>query len=448
MKKKLFPLISILVLVILFGIAATCNMCGLNLSTETTASITGDTETIETSVEATEAEETATEATEEDTVKETTKEETTETSKSGSTDTTKSSSTDTQAVAPTIKLQIYEGPTYSQADDVCYYRIEAIVTGSPTPSATFSKDDSSGALGSKKVQVNLTKSSPNYILTAKAKNSAGEATATLNLTWGCGPSNNPPKIDTISLISTGDIVTNTLYEVTAYAKDPDGDSLTYEWFTNGGALKNVESNPVKWGTPGTPGTYNIGVKVSDGKGGEDAKSMNIEVKQQTSTNLNLNHVAEEEGYVSTWPSSSTGNIAAGDHTENASHRGFMSFDITNLAGATIQDAKLTLNYASIFGDLSNFGELWIEAVDHGADPLVFQDYYLTGTPIQSFPASGIGNITCTSPNLKTQLQNAINAGKLRFQLRIRFSVPTDGDKVMDWLGYQAQNITLNVTFLK
>ena len=439
-KNKLFPFISILILLILFGTAATCNMCGFNLSTETTASITGDAEIIETSVEATEAEETATEATEEDTVKETTKEETTEISKS--------SSTDSQAIAPTIKLQIYEGPTYSQADDVCYYRIEAIVTGSPTPSVTFSKDDSSGALGSKKVQVNLTKSSPNYTLTAKAKNSAGEATATLNLTWGCGPSNNPPKIDTISLISTGDIVTNTLYEVTAYAKDPDGDSLTYEWFTNGGALKNVESNPVKWGTPGTPGTYNIGVKVSDGKGGEDAKSMNIEVKQQTSTNLNLNHVTEEEGYVTTWPSSSTGNIAAGDHTDNASYRGFMSFDIATLAGATIQDAKLTLNYASIFGDLSNFGELWIEAVDHGADPLVFQDYYLTGIAIQSFPASGIGNITCTSPNLKTQLQNAVNEGKTRFQLRIHFSVPTDNDNVKDSWWYKAEGITLNTTFLK
>jgi peptidoglycan/xylan/chitin deacetylase (PgdA/CDA1 family) len=35
MKNKLFPLISILVLAILFGIAATCNMCGLNPSTPT-----------------------------------------------------------------------------------------------------------------------------------------------------------------------------------------------------------------------------------------------------------------------------------------------------------------------------------------------------------------------------------------------------------------------------
>jgi len=178
MKKKLFPLISILILVILFGIAATCNMCGLNLSTETTASITGDTETIETSVEATEAEETATEATEKETVKETTKEQTTETSKS--------TSADSQVIAPTIHLQIYEGPTYSQADKVCYYRIEAKVTGNPSPTIEFSRDDSNGAFGSNKAQVNIADSSQIYTLTAKVKNSAGEATDSITLDWGCG----------------------------------------------------------------------------------------------------------------------------------------------------------------------------------------------------------------------------------------------------------------------
>ena len=42
--------------------------------------------------------------------------------------------------APTITLAVYDGPTYSAAGGICYYRIEASVTGSPTVS--FSKDDS------------------------------------------------------------------------------------------------------------------------------------------------------------------------------------------------------------------------------------------------------------------------------------------------------------------
>ena len=55
MKNKLFPLISILVLAILFGIAATCNMCGLNLSTPTasTETTTGSETTAEKSEETT-----------------------------------------------------------------------------------------------------------------------------------------------------------------------------------------------------------------------------------------------------------------------------------------------------------------------------------------------------------------------------------------------------------
>ena len=447
MKRKLFPLISILTLIVLLGTAATCNMCGLNLSTETTASTTEESQTDNTSAQVSETEETTKATIAEDN----NEEKTTDTTKSSSSETSKSSSTDSQAIAPTIKLQIYEGPTYSQADDVCYYRVEAIITGSPAPTVTFSKDDSNGSFGSKKVQINLTKGSPSYTLTAKAKNSAGEATATLNLTWGCGTTNNPPKIDTISLISNGPVVTNTMYDVTAYAKDPDGDSLSYEWFlsSGGGVLKGSESNPVKWATPGAPGTYNIGVKVSDGKGGEDTKSMNINVQKQTSINLNLNHVIQEEGYVTSNQYTLAGpNIIAGDDSQNnQSYKGFMSFDISGLAGATIQDATLKFIPFHKEGDTSNLGQFDIAAVDYGAHPLVVQDFYLQGVVIQSFPANGDGNITCNSSNLKTRLQDAINYGNSRFQVRIDFLIPTDNDHISDFWWYKPEGINLNVTYI-
>ena len=128
MRRKYVPFISTLVLAMLFGTAATCNMCGLNLTTETTASIIEESQTGNTSTQVSETEETIKVTVAEDT----NEEKITDTAKSSSTDTAKSSSTDTQAIAPTIKLQIYEGPTYSQSDSVCYYRIEAVVTGSPS----------------------------------------------------------------------------------------------------------------------------------------------------------------------------------------------------------------------------------------------------------------------------------------------------------------------------
>ena len=455
-KNRLFILVSTLTLIILLATAATCNMCGVKLSSETKATTSSAIDNKETLGEASNTEETVEETTAQETAQ------TSDTTKTSSSETTKSSSTNTQATAPTIKLSIYEGPTYSQADNVCYYRIEAIVTGSPTPTVTFSKDDSNGAFGSKKVQINLTKSCPNYTLTAKAKNSAGEATSTLNLTWGCSSLNNPPKIDTISIISNGQIVTSTTYDVTATAADPDGDSLSYEWTVNAGTVKGLQSNPLKWTTPNKAGTYQISLKVSDGKGGEDTKTMNIDVKLNITdiskaeidlglnVNENLQHVTAEEGYMTNTNTLCTDsyNYIAGDTTVNESYRGFMSFDITNLKGAIIQNATLNFILAEVSGDLSNLGEFIIETVDHGSDFLVLQDYNLAGNNIQSISSVGNGIITCNNSNLKTQLQNAITAGKTRFQLRIRFSIPTDGDSQLDYIKYQAQNVIFNVIYSK
>ena len=90
---------------------------------------------------------------------------------------------DVEKVAPTISLEIYEGPTLDGS--ICYYRVKASITGSPNPTVTFSKDDSGGAWGSKKVQVNLNDPTETYTLTATATNSEGSATDSIDLSWGC-----------------------------------------------------------------------------------------------------------------------------------------------------------------------------------------------------------------------------------------------------------------------
>ena len=37
----------------------------------------------------------------------------------------------TPGETPKIRLEIYDGPNYSESDDMCYYKVEAIVTGMP-----------------------------------------------------------------------------------------------------------------------------------------------------------------------------------------------------------------------------------------------------------------------------------------------------------------------------
>ncbi|MBD3181421.1 hypothetical protein GF312_03955 [Candidatus Poribacteria bacterium] len=90
-----------------------------------------------------------------------------------------------QAIEPAIKLEIYEGPIYSEEDNVCYYRVKAIVTGKPLPDIEFSRDDSNGAWGNNRAQVNLYDLNDSYTLTAVAANRAGTATDVIELCWEC-----------------------------------------------------------------------------------------------------------------------------------------------------------------------------------------------------------------------------------------------------------------------
>jgi hypothetical protein len=166
---------------------------------------------------------------------------------------------------------------YSKADGVCYYRIEAKTTGIPDPDIKFSRDDSNGAWGNKKVQINLN-SGESYTLTATVKNSEGSASDSIKLDWGCDDTNRPPEIAGIGL-SANDLYTLTEYELSTAATDPDGDSLTYKWSVDGGTLSSSTSNPTKWETPGFPETYHITVEVSDGKGGKDTETKTVRVEE-------------------------------------------------------------------------------------------------------------------------------------------------------------------------
>lgn len=100
--------------------------------------------------------------------------------------------------APIITLEIYEGPTLS--NDICYYRVKAIVTGNPGPDIDFSKDDSKGAWGDKKTQVNLSDPGETYTLTATAINSEGSDTDSIELSWGC----ELPELEKDSNVGTSD----------------------------------------------------------------------------------------------------------------------------------------------------------------------------------------------------------------------------------------------------
>ena len=261
-NKLIFIIVSIaiavvIILIIFLLIVPTQCSKQESITTETETSITE--ETLQETVKETETRTTA-ETTAATTAKETT------------------TATETTAVpkeAPTIKLEIYEGPTYSPADNVCYYRIKANVTGSPVPTIAFSKDDSDRTLGTSRCQVNLYDVAETYTLNAKATNSEGYDIDSLTLTWGCELENQNPVISEITVMGTKYI--SRTYGLGVSASDPDGDSLTYNWSVTGGTIDDTSAQNINWTTPSTYGNYTISVIVSDGKGGEDSTSEDIYV---------------------------------------------------------------------------------------------------------------------------------------------------------------------------
>jgi len=270
MKKKSYLALPVLIIICLLSFAAICNFGEIPGSEEPSDQLSKE-EELRLELEALEKEKEQNSKEDDNIDNETNdREESAEEGSSGD-------KADNNNGGPTITLKIYEGPTYSQADGVCYYRIEAKVTGTPDPIIKFSRDDSNGAWGNAKVQINL-KKGETYTLSATAANSKGRDTDSIKLDWGCDGSNHDPVIAGIG-ISANDLYTLTEYEISTAATDADGDTLTYKWSVDGGTLSDPDINPTKWETPGFPETYHITVVASDGKGGTDTETIAVRVEE-------------------------------------------------------------------------------------------------------------------------------------------------------------------------
>lgn len=91
---------------------------------------------------------------------------------------------DEKLEAPTIKL-ILKGP-FEVGGNQNSFIIEAIVSGNPEPSVTFSRDDSGGNMGEHKALINMAPDSEITVL-ANAKNKAGEANSQINISTKAQP---------------------------------------------------------------------------------------------------------------------------------------------------------------------------------------------------------------------------------------------------------------------
>ena len=184
----------------------------------------------------------------------------------------------------------------------------------------------------------------NYDITVTIKDGKGgitQGTITLSVVQ-----NRDPEI--LSLDASPDtVLPNDKSMITCAARDPDGDVLNYSWEASDGSITGV-GDTIIWVAPDREGEFIITVIVDDGKGGQNAAHVSITVCRPIKT-LTLNLLPSETGTVSSTGDKDSSKIMAVDSDKDVGYRAFFSFDISQLKGTEIKDAKLTFTTGKVFG---------------------------------------------------------------------------------------------------
>ena len=120
-------------------------------------------------------------------------------------------------------------------------------------------------------------------------------------------------------------------------------------------------------------------------------------------------------------------------------RGFMSFDISGIpAGATIDSVELRFYQSKVTGDpYGKLVGLMLEQVSYGSslDDAAYNAPATDSLPLDPLEDAGQWYMIADA-SLVRWVQNDVAAGQSQFQVRLRFSVETDGDGLEDWISIQ------------
>jgi len=391
--------------------------------------------------------ETTGETTSEETTEETTQQETTEET------TEETTGGGTTATAPTVDIDRIYGPVIEGG--FCVQRFKAIVTGSPKPLINWNHDDSSHAFGNDVAQVNLNPGD-DFDLQVTVTNSAGSDTATRHVTYECEEPNHPPEITDVTAAGFDggavNIVTGATVEITVTATDPDGDPLDFDSTVSSGGI-GAESNPnpnsyrFTYTAPGAAGVYAIQITVEDGKGGTDTAEKPITVTAPVHE-VTFNVVPNETGYIDTAGNVFGATAYAGNDANNRACRGYISFDISSIANKHIEDVTLNLAPIATWGNHLNLGTLALGTISYGVGPLVGADYGLSSSPLASYPAASVGDISHSSGALAGRLQTLVSASNPRIQFRLHWDSEMlwAANNAWDGVGWLPSNCRLTVRY--
>ena len=231
--------------------------------------------------------------------------------------------------------------------------------------------------------------------------------------------------------------------ITCTANDPDGDILTYNWATSDGNVSGV-GNKITWTAPSKTGTFSITVTVTDGKGGEASRNVQLTVATATKT-VTINSTKEETGTVSSDGNRDGTKNRAGDDEINTGYRSFWSFNIFSLQNVEIKDARLIFTTKQIAGKpftrvgSASLKGLKIVEVKYGES---LPGYNIIGTKL--FYSSAVVFEQPTVVVVTPEIDHQVKSAAPRFQIEALFLSSSNGNGVSEWIEWT--DCVLEVTY--
>ncbi len=394
--------------------------------------------------------------------------------------------------APTLKLEVYDGPDYSESDNICYYRVEAIATGMPESEIKFDGDDNVNPLGSGRVEVGV-EAGDSYTLTATAKNAAGTATVSITLEGECdedvpdeetaegdadadtdtdddadadddddadadsdddADADDDTEAPTVSLaIYQGPALEGSICYYRIEATVTGGPSVSFSKDDSGGAFGNKKAQ-VNLNNPGdtytltatatnSEGSATDSIDLSWGCAAPTPDPLEVDVSINLDQSISGYIIVEQAAFQNPTPYT-----FVGDYTNNKQIKAFLSFNINSISGledVTIKDASLSMPVDGIIGHPEFMPAVHVKTFDFG-DSLTLADQGGGGDFVGNFPTSStMTSFNFSTAQLETALQNAVDSNSQRFQLKISLS-GINADGVGDWYRFRPNNISLQIKY--
>ncbi len=170
--------------------------------------------------------------------------------------------------------------------------------------------------------------------------------------------------------------------------------------------------------------------------GEDLRSFGAEstVSGQVTEDGSVFIAADSPGV----PAIYVGDLASGLYV-----RGFLSFDVSEIAGANVLAAWFNLKASRIGDPNSLMGSFSVGATDFGPT-LDGGDYNVTVDGLGGRP-SGYSELSLSNEYLKNAVQDVLSSGRQYFQVRLSMGVP-NSNGVADGFSILLSNVSLEVSY--